>query len=208
LTCSTHFSSPLPSYLYARRRLRRFSFFDLNSADKPPSHLLRWLASQTHTSPSCASSGSSGSSSGSGNGLGGNQLNNADIAEHTPFPLLLFSYSDLMELSDAIVTVLANRTDAVCVFAPHFCVGKPNPYTIVLVRFLELCITPLHHNHREFVSQALSPKKLYEALTHGAWPLPPRPCLAAAAVELRPIPVTYLPWPAHLQPTEPGRITR
>jgi len=37
------------------------------------------------------------------------------------FPLLLFAYNDLLDLPDAITSVIASRGDAIAVFVPQFC---------------------------------------------------------------------------------------
>jgi hypothetical protein len=45
------------------------------------------------------------------------------IVPSKSFPLLFLTYSDLNELSDAVLYLLATRKDTVVVFIPHYCAG-------------------------------------------------------------------------------------
>jgi len=48
------------------------------------------------------------------------------MSKESAFPLVVLSYSDLMELPDAVLALLAaygTVSNAVCVFSPHLCGG-------------------------------------------------------------------------------------
>jgi len=60
------------------------------------------------------------------------------IVPSKSFPLLFLTYSDLNELSDAVLYLLATRKDTVVVFIPHYCAGA------VAIRFFRHCLRSLH----------------------------------------------------------------
>lgn len=56
-----------------------------------------------------------------------------------PFPVVLLSYTDLVEACDAVQFLAGHRHDAVLVFAPHFVIGEaaaPSATIIQSLRFL------------------------------------------------------------------------
>lgn len=102
------------------RRLRKFTFFDLNTMEKSPLYLGQWLEEKSVAPP-----GSTFIPSTMGNISGGPSLtsNSRFLELNSIFPLIILSFSDLIDLPDAISNVLSTRGDAVCVFTPHFCMG-------------------------------------------------------------------------------------
>jgi hypothetical protein len=86
------------------RRLRKFTFYDLNLLDKTPQSLAMWLDEKTSAAAIGLSTQTSDFSS--------------------AFPLIVLSYADLIDLPESISHVLSLRGDAVCVFTPHFCMGN------------------------------------------------------------------------------------
>jgi hypothetical protein len=87
---------------------------------------------QQQTSASCASSPSSGKSHASLflSGASGLELSTDS------FPLLLLSYVDLLEMSDAVAFLAAQMPQAVLVFAPDFLLGECIvPYAVCLMPY-------------------------------------------------------------------------
>lgn len=62
----------------------------------------------------------------------------AGLASSSPFPVVMLSYSDLVEACDTMQFLAARRHDAVLVFAPHFLIGNIEPLLTVLLVFI-LC---------------------------------------------------------------------
>jgi len=94
------------------RRLRKFTFYDLNTFEYNPLHLAQWLEEKA---------------SAAALGLSMSSPQSSDFS--SAFPLLVLSYADQIDLPESISHVLSLRGDAVCVFTPHFCMGNVTPCT-------------------------------------------------------------------------------
>lgn len=101
--------------------MRRILFYDLSDASASPIHMVNWVQKQTANPAVNIGFAASFSGRGRSHWSGGGDAAAAD--KETAFPLVLLSYSDLVELADASVALLACQGDGVFIFTPHFCGG-------------------------------------------------------------------------------------
>lgn len=98
------------------RRLKKFTFFDISATSNYDiRHLTSWIDHPTAPATTTSSSASAAPAPPT--------LPAIASLSSPSYPVIILTYADLLEMSEAVTLLLMTRGDSVIIFVPHFCQG-------------------------------------------------------------------------------------